>query len=68
MILRLIALKKTDEAPMRKVPVNIYEMDCGDVFRKDKQLNAGATKLFGYGVYNLVHGIADHFEVVEVKK
>lgn len=68
MILRLIAYKKNSEMPLGKEIVNIHEVDCSNVYRKDKQFNSRATHLFGYGVYDLVHGIADGFEVVEVKE
>ncbi len=66
MVLRLISLKKNQEG--KDSPVNIREMDCGDVYLANGNFNAAASKLFGYGVYDLTHDICDHVEFVKIEE
>jgi len=69
MILRLISLKK-DPVGNRPgpVPINIREMDCGNVYLANGNFNAAASKLFGYGVYDLTHDICEHVEILKIEE
>ena len=67
MILRLETWKNVERGGGKEI-TDIYESDCGNVFLKNGRLNAATCNLFSFGIYNMVHGMAHGFEVVEVKK
>lgn len=66
MVLRLVSLKKDNEG--NSLPHNIYEMDCGNVYLANGKFNAAATRLLGYGIYDLTHDLCDHVELVKIEE